>query len=171
MKKKTEKEKKKKLNFFARFISKKIKQEYIGILKIMSSPRLVWLFSSNILKRSLVTKSLPQTFGCSFQCRNFSSFSSGLYNSISPLMLSRSEFTSSQSRVTCIGGTRNGLIKERINGYSPGINIGSIKFGVRFDSTKRKRKKMMNKHKYEKRMKTLKSLSSLNIRGGKSRVG
>ena len=137
----------------------------------MSSPRLVWLFSSNILKRSLVTKSLPQTFGCSIQCRNFSSFSSGLYNSISPLMLSRSEFTSSQSRVTCIGGTRNGLIKERINGYLPGINIGSIKFGVRFDSTKRKRKKMMNKHKYEKRMKTLKSLSSLNIRGGKSRVG
>ena len=133
----------------------------------MSTPRLVWLFSSNILKRSLVTKSLPQIL----QNRNFSSFSSGLYNNISPLVISRSEFTSSRSRFTCIGGSRNGLIKERVNGYSPDINIGSIKFGVRFDSTKRKRKKMMNKHKYEKRMKTLKSLSSLNIRGGKSRVG
>ena len=30
---------------------------------------------------------------------------------------------------------------------------------------------MMNKHKFEKRSKTLRSLSSLNVRGGKSRVG
>ena len=49
-------------------------------------------------------------------------------------------------------------------GRGPGL-------GARFDSTKRKRRKMMNKHKFEKRAKTMRSLSSLNVRGGKSRVG
>ena len=39
--------------------------------------------------------------------------------------------------------------------------------GARFDSTKRKRAKMMNKHKYEKRMKKRRSLMAKNVRGSK----
>ena len=38
---------------------------------------------------------------------------------------------------------------------------------VRFDSTKRKRAKMMNKHKYEKLKKKRRSLMAKNVRGSK----
>ena len=39
--------------------------------------------------------------------------------------------------------------------------------GARFDSTKRKRAKMMNKHKYEKLKKRMRSLMAKNVRGSK----
>ena len=129
-------------------------------------PRLLRLFS-NLCRPQVVPKLTS--------CLNSKSFSILSKNNLvslggGSLTVSRSELTSSQSRlVNCING-----VYGANNGSNTGLcrhSFGAVKFGVRFDSTKRKRKKMMNKHKYEKRMKTLKSLSSLNIRGGKSRVG
>lgn len=123
-------------------------------------PRLLWLLST-----------LRPNFSIGGKCILFSkSLSSLASNSLvrTSLTVSRSELVSSQSRI--VGGI-NGVTGGSSSSGGGNSSFGAIKFGVRFDSTKRKRKKMMNKHKYEKRMKTLKSLSSLNIRGGKSRVG
>jgi len=129
-------------------------------------PRLLWLFSTLRSNFSIGGKSSNSLFSKSLS----SLASNSLFKVRTSLTVSRSELVSTQSRI--VGGL-NGVSGGSSSGGGGFGNssFGAIKFGVRFDSTKRKRKKMMNKHKYEKRMKTLKSLSSLNIRGGKSRVG
>lgn len=45
--------------------------------------------------------------------------------------------------------------------------LGSSLGAPRFDSTKRKRAKMMNKHKYKKLQKRLRNLTAKNVRGKK----
>ena len=131
-------------------------------------PRLLWLLSTLRPNFSIGGKCSKSLFSKSLSSDYSSLASNSLSKVRTSLTVSRSELVSSQSRI--VGGL-NGVTGGSSSSGGGNSSFGAIKFGVRFDSTKRKRKKMMNKHKYEKRMKTLKSLSSLNIRGGKSRVG